>query len=349
VSKSGPKLSREQRHQARQLRQQGLSLAAIGERLGGISRQAVHYVLDRRKGGPVAVCCRSCHEYITTIQGGSKRTRSALCLRCLAANPSLAFAERLKAFRLAAGLTRQELAGQAHLSSRLIHRYEEGVSHPLWDGLVTLMQVLGTELVALGIRKQTGKENPRSGLPCAGPGAVPEGPPGDHPDHGQAAGGVLAAQRPRGRPRDQEQRQRVAELRRQGLSTPAIGRRLGITSQRVHQLLTSQVGTVALEVCCCRCQAIISQVRTAASTHHQKVLCLTCLEQAPEATFGERLRAFRVARGLTQVELQRQLHLSANLVARHEQDVVQPMWKTLVKLMEFLGPELVTLGITKKG
>jgi transcriptional regulator with XRE-family HTH domain len=79
------------------------------------------------------------------------------------------------------------------------------------------------------------------------------------------------------------------------------------------------------------------------------VLCLTCLEKAPEATFGQRLRAFRVARGLTQVELQHQLQLSDNLIAYYEHDLMQPMWKTLVKLMEFFGPEVVTLGIRKKG
>jgi hypothetical protein len=29
--------------------------------------------------------------------------------------------------------------------------------------------------------------------------------------------------------------------------------------------------------------------------------------------------------------------------------MTEPRWRTLVKLMEFFEPELVTLGITKKG
>jgi len=99
---------------------------------------------------------------------------------------------------------------------------------------------------------------------------------------------------------------------------------------------------------CCRCRTVLLPMRAAAPTPHQKVRCLACLERRPEATLGQRLRSFRVARGLTQMEAGRQLGIADSALSDCEQDVVQPMWKTLVQLLEFFGPELVTLGITKK-
>jgi hypothetical protein len=49
------------------------------------------------------------------------------------------------------------------------------------------------------------------------------------------------------------------------------------------------------------------------------------------------------------MEAGQQLGIAINALSYYEQDEVQPLWKTLVKLMEFFGPELLTLGITKQG
>jgi hypothetical protein len=110
----------------------------------------------------------------------------------------------------------------------------------------------------------------------------------------------MPEKRPRGRPPDRAQRERVAELRRQGLTIAEIARRVGTTHQAVSQLLAAQRVTATFNVLCSRCNAVIGQMSAVASAVNRgKVLCLACLERTPEATLGQRLRSFRVARGLT--------------------------------------------------
>jgi transcriptional regulator with XRE-family HTH domain len=283
----GPKLNLKRRRQARQLRQQGLSLAAIGERLGGISRQAVHHLLNRDSRARRAdeVCGRCCNAYITTIRGGSRRSRSALCRGCLVAIPEVAFAERLKTFRLAAGLTRQDLARRAQLSRDVVHIYERGSSTPCWHVLVALMQVLGTKLASLGINKK---------------------------------------------------------LTPQGLPRAALGERQAggpLPSDRLARWVT---------VCCRCCDTPITTMR-GGSKRSRSALCLRCLAEIPPLGFAERLKAFRLAAGLTRAQLGEQTGFSQEHLSAYESSIHQPGWEALVRLMQVLGPGLATLGIKKQG
>jgi transcriptional regulator with XRE-family HTH domain len=191
------KPKKKRRQQAAVLRAQGLTLAQIAARLG-ISRQAVQHLLRPRK--VYAVHCARCD---ALIQSSGKRadTRGGLCLQCLGRTPGASFGQRLQAFRLAAGLSREALAERVGMTTGAIWKLEKGyASRPFRATLVKLVTALGSDLA--------------------------EVPP-------------LRTRIPgkRGRRPDLERRRQVAELRRQGLTLKEIGNRLGITRQAVHQLL----------------------------------------------------------------------------------------------------------------
>ncbi|MBV9125595.1 MAG: helix-turn-helix transcriptional regulator, partial [Planctomycetes bacterium] len=51
---------------------------------------------------------------------------TALCLKCLTKQPEAPFSQRLKALRLAANLTKFELAKKAGMTNGMISLYEKG-------------------------------------------------------------------------------------------------------------------------------------------------------------------------------------------------------------------------------
>jgi len=61
--------------------------------------------------------------------------------------------------------------------------------------------------------------------------------------------------------------------------------------------------------------------------------CFPCLARHPEATFGQRLRAHRLAAGLTLAGLGACCGLSSAHVSEYERDVVVPKWKALVDVL----------------
>ena len=150
--------------------------------------------------------------------------------------------------------------------------------------------------------------------------------------------------------RDPARGRRVVELRRQGLTLAQIGRRLHMSRQLVHYhaaaagLTGRRPGTVR----CCACQAVI------ATGHHtieynRDPLCLACLEKRPDVPFGRRLKACRLARGLTSDRLARLAGVPPNAVRAWERGVCWPRWAGLAKLIRVLGPDLVTLGVVGPG
>jgi DNA-binding XRE family transcriptional regulator len=156
--------------------------------------------------------------------------------------------------------------------------------------------------------------------------------------------------------RDPARGRRVVELRRQGLTLAQIGRRLYMSRQLVHYYAAAaglngpRRGTVH----CCDCQAVI------ATGHHtieynRRPLCLACLEKRPDAPFGRRLKACRLAAGLTVDRLAGLAGVPAHAIRVMERGGCWPRWERLVRLIRALGPELVTLGLvdgpagTKRG
>jgi transcriptional regulator with XRE-family HTH domain len=147
---------------------------------------------------------------------------------------------------------------------------------------------------------------------------------------------------PRGRKPNLERRQRVAQLRQQGLTLTEIGGQLGISKQAVKQLLDAQgcQDTGLLTVYCDRCKASIGRLSAHARPSAGPTLCARCLASAPAATFGQRLRSLRVAAGLTQRELAQRASLPRNTLGQYERDLRQPTEQLLSELKKILGPEL---------
>jgi transcriptional regulator with XRE-family HTH domain len=65
----------------------------------------------------------------------------------VAADPAAALAERLRALRQAAGLTRQELAARAGMGVATLAAYEQGRRRPVPLTLADLVRVLGPGLL----------------------------------------------------------------------------------------------------------------------------------------------------------------------------------------------------------
>jgi transcriptional regulator with XRE-family HTH domain len=149
---SGRKPDLKRRAEIARLRDRGLSLSEIGRRVG-ISKQGVFEALSReRRTLPLRrVPCSGCRTKIASAGALPSDVGQALCLSCLGGRPDAPFAARLKAFRLAAGLLKAELAHRAGVSSMTIHHYETGAREPRWSQLAPLVRALGPGLVTLGL------------------------------------------------------------------------------------------------------------------------------------------------------------------------------------------------------
>ena len=67
----------------------------------------------------------------------------------------------------------------------------------------------------------------------------------------------------------------------------------------------------------------------------------TCLARQPGATFGERLKAHRLASGLTQQELADATDTYPQEISCYERDETEPTWRTVAALVRVLGVGLV--------
>jgi DNA-binding XRE family transcriptional regulator len=108
------------------LRAQGLTEAEIGARLG-ITRQAVHVLLTRYAQDKVpltGIRCWECGRLATAGYFTKKVNKHVLCLRCVERRPDTPFGTRLKAFRLAAGLTQEQLTGRTAIKPSTIGNLE---------------------------------------------------------------------------------------------------------------------------------------------------------------------------------------------------------------------------------
>jgi ribosome-binding protein aMBF1 (putative translation factor) len=117
------------------------------------TRQSAKRRQQRRTAGRrFAVTC-PCGKVIATGLPGIRNNGSTLCVDCLSLLPEPTFAQRLKTYRLVAGLSVEELAGRTRLLRQLLSDYERGAGTPNWETLVKLLRVLGTEMVTVGFKK----------------------------------------------------------------------------------------------------------------------------------------------------------------------------------------------------
>jgi transcriptional regulator with XRE-family HTH domain len=138
------------------------------------------------------------------------------------------------------------------------------------------------------------------------------------------------------------QRREAARLRANGLTLAEIGRRLGKSPQGAASLLHPLRETpVAI---CRRCGAAV--VSRGALPDARPALCLSCLAECPEATFGDRLQAFRLAAGLTRKEFAKIANVLETSMGRYEQGRFRPRSAALFRVARALGvpPEALEPG-----
>jgi transcriptional regulator with XRE-family HTH domain len=146
---SGRKPNLQRRRQVVQMRDRGLTLDQIASRFG-VSKQAIWSLLHGRplRTAARAVHCTGCGVLILSPGALRRDAATALCLACLRARPAVPFAQRLQALRLAAGLSRAELATRAGVAPGSLRAYEEGVRSPQLRSATRLAGVLGADLLA---------------------------------------------------------------------------------------------------------------------------------------------------------------------------------------------------------
>jgi transcriptional regulator with XRE-family HTH domain len=135
---------------------------------------------------------------------------------------------------------------------------------------------------------------------------------------------------PRNTPNPDRRRQ-VVELRAEGLTLQKIADRLGCSNLRVHEILTREGEARLAQIRCQECAKEITRLRKAVDGD-RFVWCLQCLAHHPEATFGQRLKAHRLAAGLTTAAVARRSGVARTLLIRYELDRNGPTQRNLVKL-----------------
>lgn len=151
-----------------------------------------------------------------------------------------------------------------------------------------------------------------------------------------------------GRKPNLERRRLVVELRAGGLSLSEIGQQLGITRQAVHQALRYTSRAQGRVVLCCRCKEPIDPAGILPA-EIPETLCLICLAKVRDATFGQKLKAFRQAVGLTRSELAQQSGLTPASIRHYEEGRHYPNARSLSQLAEALGvtPEILEIDSTR--
>ena len=133
------------------------------------------------------------------------------------------------------------------------------------------------------------------------------------------------------------------KLRAQGLTLQEIGNRLGVSRQYVHQQLQQNAPAIILPgIPCCACAKEIAPKPWGRGV--SRVFCLSCLPA--DAAFGERLRAYRVAAQLTQGELANRVGVLLQTIYKWERHRIQPRPSNVAKLGSILGESFV-VGIRR--
>jgi len=137
------------------------------------------------------------------------------------------------------------------------------------------------------------------------------------------------------RPIGLKDRQRVLELAKQGLSAQQIAQRMNISSETAQQTLARGLTR------CGRC------ARTIGTGH----VCPVCTLSA-KAAFGERLRAFRSAVGISQLRLALNIGVDYARVQHWENGQRRPAEHELEKLakaLELTVQELTGIASSREG
>jgi transcriptional regulator with XRE-family HTH domain len=147
-----------------------------------------------------------------------------------------------------------------------------------------------------------------------------------------------------GRKCDQKRGAEMARLRAQGLTLAEIGRRFGVSRQRVHEALASRLRPPPpRSVACAGCGAPVASAGVLPGDAG-RALCLVCLVSRPEAPFGIRLKSLRLAAGLMKAELGRRAGAALHHLARYEDGRRVPRRQVTERLARALGMALLGVG-----
>jgi hypothetical protein len=127
-----------------------LSVADIARRLGLTPQGVRHHLRPEARPVVPAVLCRRCGT-VARPAGSPLRERGPdLCPACLARQPGVPFGAVLRAYRLALGCTRGQLARRCGVDVKTLRTWEDaaGGARPRRDTLAKLAGVLGPELVS---------------------------------------------------------------------------------------------------------------------------------------------------------------------------------------------------------
>jgi transcriptional regulator with XRE-family HTH domain len=141
---------------------------------------------------------------------------------------------------------------------------------------------------------------------------------------------------PRGRKPDLKQRAEILRLRAAGLSLTQIGKRLGVSRQRVHTALSGSGKLRLVPIRCRQCGRVLTHFR-AVHDNNSPVYCRACLPR--DAALGHRLKTSRLSAGLTLAELERRSGVGRMLISKYECGRSEPAWQSLAKLIRVLGVE----------
>jgi transcriptional regulator with XRE-family HTH domain len=131
-----------------ELLDKGLSLAEVGHRFG-VSKQSVYQVTRGLRPKPTGftVRCQDCGASLDPAGAQPSDDQRVFCVACLERRPAVSFAERLKTYRLAAGLRVGELEAATGVSNTTIFNLESGRRLPRWPTAEKLFRALGVRLV----------------------------------------------------------------------------------------------------------------------------------------------------------------------------------------------------------
>jgi transcriptional regulator with XRE-family HTH domain len=153
-----------------------------------------------------------------------------------------------------------------------------------------------------------------------------------------------------GRTTDPARRRKAERLRARGLTFKQIARRLGVTAQGVRYMLgltPPRPRAIRPDLRCATCRRVIPGSGTTGRTAGA-VYCTTCLATMPDATFAQRVRSLRVARGLSRPALARLAGLDPSHLSLYERGRVQPRPVTVARLVRVLGPGLYVQGTPRR-
>jgi transcriptional regulator with XRE-family HTH domain len=153
-----------------------------------------------------------------------------------------------------------------------------------------------------------------------------------------------------GRKPNWARRRRVLQMRQRGLTLKEIGRRLGITPSAVFWTAMVARRPQRRSVPCCACRSSIVSAGIL-PRDREGTFCVPCLARSPQATFGQRLKAFRLAAGLTRTELARRAGINLAGVLQYEDDRFFPRARRHAALARALGltPEQLGRGAPVPG